>query len=531
MPEERANPPSHVAAERYAKAEALRAAGIDPYPPRCERSHTVGEVLAHADALRAEKRELTLCGRVGPIRLMGKAAFFHLADATGRIQVYVKKNVVGDEAWRLFIDHLEFCDFAQVSGPLFVTKTGELTLETRRWRLLAKTIQPLPKEHFGLRDRETRHRRRHADLAANPEVSQLFLRRSRTVSAMRRWLEDPSHRFGGYVEVETPVMHAIPGGAMARPFVTHHNALDLDLYLRIALELHLKRCVVGGFDRVFEIGRIFRNEGISTRHNPEFTMLELYTAYVDVSYTMDLTEAMIQHLAKETAGSLQIPWEGAALDLAGRWPRVPLCELISKGCGRAVHPGMGRGALLDCVHGLVEMRNPERPEEQPAPLPEEPGHLLLEIFERHFESQLRSPTFVTDFPKSVSPLAKARPDDPLLAERAELYIGGLEIAPMYTELNDPAEQRRRFEEQMKARAAGDEEAMRMDLDFLDALEHGMPPTSGMGLGVDRLVMLLTDQHSIREVILFPLLRPAAFEGQIAIPKPEVEGEFSSQQGE
>jgi lysyl-tRNA synthetase, class II len=493
MSEESQDP--KVIALRREKAEALRAAGIDPYPPRVERTHTAAEALAGGESTEP----VTVCGRVGPIRLMGKAAFFHVADATGRIQVYLKKNIVGDEAWEHFKGDLEFCDFAQVTGPLFVTKTGELTVEAREWKMLAKTIRPLPKEHFGLKDRETRYRHRHADLAANPEVREVFLKRSRIIRAMRRWLEDPGHEFGGYVEVETPVMHTIPGGALARPFETHHNALGLDLFLRIALELHHKRCVVGGIERVFEIGRIFRNEGISTRHNPEFTMMELYTAYVDVGYTERLMEALIKHLAQEVNGSLVVTQGEQVIDFDCPWCRVSMCELISERCGERVHPGMAAPELRSKLGSLAN--GDEKP------LPEEPGHMLLEVFERHLEGTLVAPTFVTDFPKSVSPLVKARCDAPLLAERTELYIGGLELAPMYTELNDPAEQRLRFEEQMRARAAGDDEAMPMDLDFLDALEHGMPPTSGLGLGIDRLVMLLTGQTSIRDVILFPLMRP------------------------
>ncbi|NUP89510.1 MAG: lysine--tRNA ligase [Candidatus Sumerlaeia bacterium] len=489
-------------AANRAKAEAMRAAGLDPYPGTVERTHTTAEAVAQADALRESGTEITVCGRCGPIRLMGKAAFFHLADQSGRLQVYLKKNIAGDEAWQQFAAYLEFCDFVQVTGPLFRTKTGEITLECRRWRMLAKTIRHLPKEHFGLRDREARIRRRHADLAANPEVRALFTARSKIISAMRRWLEDGSHAFGGYLEIETPVMHAIPGGAMARPFITRHNALGLDLYLRIALELHHKRCVVGGFERVYEIGRIFRNEGISTRHNPEFTMMELYTAYVDVRHSEDLTESLIRHVAETVIGSTALPWGDHTVDLGPRFRRVPLCDLLTEACGQNVHPAMDAGEIRRRLGPVAPPRH-----EVAAEVHGEPGHLLLEAFEHHLEHTLIQPTFVTEFPKSVSPLAKAKPDDPHVAERSELYIGGLEIAPMYTELNDPAEQRRRFEDQMRARAAGDEEAMRMDLDFLDALEHGMPPTSGLGLGVDRLVMLLTNQQSIRDVILFPLMRP------------------------
>jgi lysyl-tRNA synthetase class 2 len=492
--------PSDVAAQRQAKAAALCEAGIDPYPPTTARTHTVAQALA----LGTGDTEVTVCGRVGPIRMMGKAAFFHVGDASGNIQIYMKKNILGDEAWATFKDFLELSDFAEVTGTLFVTKTGELTVEARRWRLLTKTIRPLPKEHYGLRDRETRQRKRHMDLAANADVREVFLTRSRIVSEMRRWLEDPGHEFGGYVEIESPVMHTVPGGAMARPFVTHHNALGLDLYLRIALELHHKRCVIGGIERLFEIGRIFRNEGISTRHNPEFTMLELYTAYVDVSHTERLTEAMVLHLAETICDGLRLPWGKETLDLSGEWPRVPLCEIFARACGETVHPGMSAPELRERLGPLAEDRGGE---EGAQPLSEEPGRLLLEVFERHLEQTLVQPTFVTLFPKSVSPLAKAHAADPLLAERSELYLGGLELAPMYTEINDPADQRRRFEAQMAVRAAGDEEAMRMDVDFLEALEHGMPPTSGLGLGVDRLVMLLTNQPSIRDVILFPLLRP------------------------
>jgi lysyl-tRNA synthetase class 2 len=493
-----------IVAQRYAKAERLRAEGVDPYPTTTERTHAIAEVLAAQEALQADGTEVTVCGRVGPIRLMGKAAFFHLSDATGRIQVYLKKNNVGDEPWQAFKDGIEFCDFAQVTGPLMVTKTGEITVEGKAWRLLTKTVRPLPKEHFGLRDREARYRRRHADLAANPDVREVFLTRAKIVSAIRRWLERTDHEFGGYVEVESPVLHALAGGALARPFVTHHNALDMELYLRIALELFHKRCVVGGIERVYEIGRIFRNEGISTRHNPEFTMLELYTAYVDVSYTERLTEAMVRHAAQEVIGTLQLPWGDQSIDLERAIPRVPLCTLVSRLCGNEVDPSMSSADLRKALGKHGEDRAGA---DAPAPLPEEPGKMLFEVFERHVEHTLVEPTFVTLFPKSVSPLAKAHPANPALAERSELFLGGLEVAPMYTEINDPADQRARFEAQMRERAAGDEEAMPMDTDFLDALEHGMPPTSGLGVGIDRLVMLLTNQQSIRDVILFPLMRP------------------------
>jgi lysyl-tRNA synthetase class 2 len=497
---------SKVLADRLAKVESMRAAGVDPYPPRVERTHAIAEARAQGDALQRDKVEITVCGRVGPIRRMGKAAFLDVTDMTGRIQVHATRDALGEETWQRFKDHLEMSDFAQVSGTLFVTKTNELTVAATRLGLISKTLRALPKEHFGIKDHETRLRRRHADLAANPEVREVFLKRARIISAIRRWLENPEHEFGGYVEVETPIFSALAGGAEADPFRTKHSALGLELTLRIAMELHHKRCVVGGIERVFEIGRAFRNEGISTRHNPEFTLMELYTAYVDVAYTERLTEALIQAVAWDVLGSHHLAWGEETLDLSGSWPRIPLCDLITDACGQKVHPGMAAPELRERLGKLAHERAGVRSEEAPEPLPEEPGHLLLAVFERHLESTLQQPTFVTQFPKSVSPFAKAIPDEPLLAERSELYLGGLELAPMYTELNDPVEQRDRFEKQLAAQGVADT-AGKIDLEFLDALEHGMPPTSGMGLGIDRLVMLLTGQRSIRDVILFPLLRP------------------------
>ena len=486
--------------ERLKKLEELSRDGIDPYPSTFPITHLAGDLTSrHAtadDAALAAAGPVTLGGRVLSLRGHGKASFAHLKDQTGKIQIYVRQDVVGESAYHLF-RRVDVGDFLGVQGRLFRTKTGELTIQVEHLTLLAKSLRPLPDKWHGLSDVEVRYRQRYVDLIANPPVAELFRRRARVIAEIRRFFD-----VRGFLEVETPMMHPIPGGAAARPFVTHHNALDLSLYLRIAPELHLKRCVVGGLERVYEINRNFRNEGLSTQHNPEFTMLEFYQAYADYQDLMALTEELLPQVVRAVCGSDTITYQGRQISFAAPWPRLSLEEALVKLGGlrpQAVRTEAGLRAVAEASGIAVKPTWGW-------------AKLLVELFEARVEEQLVQPTFVTDFPAELSPLAKARSDDPRNAQRFELYVAGLEIANAYTELNDPREQRRRLEAQAKARAAGDEEAHCMDEDFLRALEYGLPPTAGEGIGIDRLVMLLTDSPSIRDVILFPLLRPEAAEG-------------------
>ncbi|MBI4736215.1 MAG: lysine--tRNA ligase [candidate division NC10 bacterium] len=486
--------------ERLKKLEELSRDGIDPYPSTFPVTHLAGDLTgryATADeAALAAAEPVTLGGRVLSLREHGKASFAHVKDQTGKIQIYVRQDGVGESAYHLF-RRVDVGDFLGVQGRLFRTKTGELTIQVEHLTLLAKSLRPLPDKWHGLSDVEVRYRQRYVDLIANPPVAELFRRRAHVIAEIRRFFDGR-----GFLEVETPMMHPIPGGAAARPFVTHHNALDLSLYLRIAPELHLKRCVVGGLERVYEINRNFRNEGLSTQHNPEFTMLEFYQAYADYQDLMALTEKLLPQVVRAVCGSDTITYQGRQVSFAAPWPRLSLEEALVKLGGLSSQEVQSEDGLRAAAEGRG--------------IPVKPtwgwGKLLVELFEARVEEQLVQPTFVTDFPAELSPLAKARRDDPRYAQRFELYVAGLEVANAYTELNDPREQRRRLEAQAKARAAGDEEAHCMDEDFLRALEYGLPPTAGEGIGIDRLVMLLTDSPSIRDVILFPLLRPEAAEG-------------------
>ncbi|MFV0259298.1 MAG: lysine--tRNA ligase [Acidimicrobiales bacterium] len=432
---------------------------------------------------------VTVAGRLMLRRVQGKLAFGTLADQTGRIQLFAPAKTTPSFA--------EFCalslgDWIGVRGEVMKTRRGELSVRVDDWTLLAPTRRPFPDKFHGLSDVDTRYRRRYVDLWVTPESRSVFLLRSRVVSLMRRWLEDR-----GFMEVETPMLHPIPGGATARPFTTHHNALDLDLYLRIAPELYLKRLVAGGFERVFEIGRVFRNEGLSTRHNPEFTMLELYQAYADYRDIMALTEELVAHVAETCTGSTVLPYDGRSIDLTPPWRRATLAELVSERIGSPVDVHTDRARLVElCTAHGVEVRDGYGP-----------GKLLLELYEKTTEATLWDPVFVTDYPAEVSPLSRTHRDDPELTERFEAIIGGRELANAFSELIDPDEQRRRFEAQATARDAGDDEAMVLDEDYLRAMEYGLPPTGGLGIGIDRLVMLVADVTTIRDVILFPTLRP------------------------
>ncbi|HSM52499.1 MAG TPA: lysine--tRNA ligase [Thermoanaerobaculia bacterium] len=493
---------------RRAKREALGAMGVEAYPARAAVDLEPEEVHARYGAhtaaeWEAEGVELRVPGRLRAVRDMGKTRFLDLHDGRAKLQLLVRTARL-DDASRALLEQLDLGDYLLARGRLIRTRAGELSLDAAGLTMLAKALRPMPEKWHGLADLETRYRQRYLDLVANPESRRVFELRAALVRGIRAFLDAR-----GYLEVETPMMQHTPGGATARPFVTHHNALDLDLYLRVAPELFLKRLLVGGLHRVYEINRNFRNEGISTQHNPEFTMLEFYCAYSDYLQLMDLIEEMLGTLAREVVGGEDLPHRGETLRLGARpWPRLSMRGAVAAALGVAE-------AEVDTAPQLaawLERLGLERPPALAPGLPpgEQPGaygHLLMALFEARVEPGLVQPTFVTDHPVEVSPLAKPRRDDPRFTERFELYLGGMEIANAFSELNDPDVQAERFREQLRARAAGDDEAHRFDDDFVRALEHGMPPAGGAGIGIDRLTMLFADRSSIRDVILFPLLRP------------------------
>ena len=476
---------------RLRKLEALRAQGIEPYPLRFARTHAAQAALDRFDDLSTSQETVRLAGRILTIRKMGKAAFAHIEDASGRIQLYLRLNILGEEAFRTVIDLFDLGDIIGAEGVLFRTRTGEETLEVRRIEMLAKALQNPPEKYHGLRDAETRLRRRYLDMAANPDVRQAFTVRSRMVREVRAFFDER-----GYLEVETPVLQPLYGGAFARPFVTHHNALAQDFYLRIATELYLKRCLIGGFERVYEIGRTFRNEGMDRDHNPEFTMLEAYQAYADYADMMELLEQLYYEVAVAVHGSPQVPYRDDVLDFTPPWQRIRLHEAIESATGIDIYAYPETDTLLTQVQA------------QGIGVPERVtwATLVDELLAECVEPKLVQPTLLLDYPVALSPLAKRRADDSRLVERFEAFVGGLEIANAFSELNDPLDQRQRFEEQVKERAAGDEEAQPLDEDFLLALEYGMPPTGGIGIGIDRMAMLFTNSASIRDVILFPPVR-------------------------
>ena len=457
--------------KRIAEIEAL---GSHAYGQRFDFTHTVSQVLTDdsaktAEELEAAKPRVRIAGRIQTMRRMGKAGFFHLMQSGERLQVYVRSDAVNERDYKLY-QLLDLGDIVGVEGYLFRTRTGELSVHAEKLTFLSKILLNMPEKFHGLEDVEIRYRQRYLDLIANPESQKIFVTRARIISSLRRQLEDR-----GFVEVETPMMQPIYGGATARPFVTHHNTLDMDLYLRIAPELYLKRLVVGGLERVFEINRNFRNEGISTQHNPEFTMLEFYQAYTDYQGLMDFTCEFLKQTAIDATGSAVVEWQGQTLDFGN----------------------IRRVSMQEAVGAEVPLR----------------GHALVEAFERNVEPTLMQPTIIYDYPVEVSPLSKLKASNPAFVERFEIYAAGMEIGNAYTELNDPREQLRRFDMQLEAHAAGDEEAHQMDEDYVRALSYGMPPTGGEGIGIDRLAMILTNSKSIRDVILFPLLRP---EGEIGL---------------
>src|SRR5689334_8801246 len=489
-------PDSDQVEVRKEKLARLRALGVEPYPNDFKPSQSASEIAgkfadASEQALAEAPKDLRVAGRIVAIRRMGKASFFHIQDRRGRLQVYIQQNRVGEETYNLFRT-LDVGDIVRVSGYLFRTRTRELTLEAEGLRLLAKCLRPLPEKWHGLSDIEARYRQRYLDLMVNPESRRLFEKRSRIVRGIRQFFEQRD-----FLEVETPMMQPIAGGAAARPFVTHHNALDIELYLRVAPELFLKRLLVGGFDRVFELNRNFRNEGISVRHNPEFTMVEFYQAYATFDDLMHLTEELFTSLAREVNGSLQLTYGDHAIDLTPPWRRLSIAEAIS------AHAGVTNDEVstLDGLRRFAGKHNVHLDVKLPY------GNALVEVFEAAAEAKLIQPTFITGYPIEVSPLARKNDQNPIMVDRFELYIGGRELANAFSELNEPTDQRQRFVEQMRARAAGDDTANPIDDDYIRALEYGMPPAAGEGVGIDRLVMLLTNSASIRDVILFPLLRP------------------------
>ncbi len=483
-----------LTAARLAKLGEWEAAGIDPYPPGSRRTHSTEMVrTAHSELAPGEETDDVVCvaGRIRLARNFGKLLFLTFEDGYGQLQLFFAVTDLPDEAWAL-AELLEPGDWVEATGPVMTTRKGELSVKVASFRLLAKGLRPLPDKWHGLTDVEERSRHRYVDLIVNPAAKQVALGRARIVSSLRREFEAR-----GYVEVETPILQTEAGGALARPFVTHHNALDIDLYLRIATELHLKRLVVGGLERVFEIGRIFRNEGIDSTHNPEFTMLESYEAYADYHAVAAMVEEIFAGVAVAATGSAEIEYQGRPLSLAGPYRRARMTDLVSEAVGSEV----SIHTPLDELRGLAERLDIELDPAWGA------GKIIDELFESQVANGIWDPTFVTDHPVEISPLARRHRDDDLLTERFELFIAGAEYANAFTELNDPRDQRRRFLAQTEARAAGDDEAHPIDEDYLRALEYGLPPTGGLGIGVDRLVMLLTDQVHIREVILFPTMRP------------------------
>ncbi|MFX3631646.1 MAG: lysine--tRNA ligase [Candidatus Pristimantibacillus sp.] len=480
---------------RRDKLDELRGLGIDPFGGKFERTHSAKDILAAYEELSKEELEekaipVSIAGRIMQKRGMGKAIFAHIQDLSGKVQIYVRKDSIDENKFAAF-QLLDIGDIIGVHGVVFKTNTGEVSVKAHDVEVLTKSLLPLPDKFHGLKDVELRYRQRYVDLIVSPDVQQTFITRSRIIQSMRRYLDSQ-----GYLEVETPTLHSIAGGAAARPFETHHNALDMKLYMRIAIELHLKRLIVGGLEKVYEIGRVYRNEGISTRHNPEFTMIELYEAYADYKDIMALTETLIAHIAQEVLGTTKIVYQGVDIDLTPQWRRVSMVDLVKETTG----VDFGAEISNEEAHRLAKEHK----------VPVEPhmtaGHILNQFFETHGEHTLIQPTFVTGHPVEISPLAKKNVEDPRFTDRFELFIVAREHANAFTELNDPIDQRGRFEAQLVEREHGNDEAHEMDDDFIRALEYGMPPTGGLGIGIDRLVMLLTNAPSIRDVLLFPHMR-------------------------
>ena len=480
---------SEILRVRREKLDLLRETGQDPFMiTSFAKTHSSQDVLSGFEAL--EGKHVSLAGRMISKRVMGKASFSHIQDFEGKIQLYVRKDVLGEEAYAQY-KKLDIGDIVGVEGEVFKTKAGEISIKTSKITLLSKSLVPLPEKFHGLKDMDLRYRQRHVDLIVNPEVKETFIARSKIVKYIREYLDEK-----GFFEVETPILMCTAGGAAARPFETHHNTLDLDMFLRIATELHLKRLIVGGFEKVYEIGRIFRNEGMSIKHNPEFTTIELYQAYANVDDMMDLCENLFYYCAKQLHGTGEIEYQGRKIDLTPPWPRITMLEAVKQyagadfsDCSDEQAQAIAKGIGMDVEKGQTR------------------GELLNAAFEEFVEDKLIDPTFIVGYPVEVSPLAKKMPDQPWLTERFELFITARELANAFSELNNPDDQRARFMQQAQQRSEGDDEAHMMDEDYLSALEYGMAPTGGMGIGIDRMVMLLTDSYSIRDVILFPTMKP------------------------
>jgi len=480
---------------RRQKMTNIRENGIDPFGSRFERTHLSNKVVEQFEQFSKEEleenlREVVIAGRIMTKRGKGKAGFAHIQDLAGQIQIYVRKDHVGEEQYELF-KQADLGDIVGIRGNVFRTQVGELSVKAEEFTFLSKSLRPMPEKFHGLQDVEQRYRQRYLDLMTNGESKETFITRSKIIRAIRTYLDGQ-----GFLEVETPLLHTIAGGAAARPFITHHNALDMDLYLRIAIELHLKRLIVGGLEKVYEIGRVFRNEGVSTRHNPEFTLLELYEAYADYKDVMALTENLISHVAKEVLGTTDVQYGEDIINLAPGWKRLHMVDAVKEATGVDFWKPMTKeeAQSLAKEHG-VEIKEVH-----------EVGHIINEFFEQKVEETLVQPTFIYGHPVEISPLAKKNPEDERFTDRFELFIVRREHANAFTELNDPIDQRERFEAQLAEKEAGNDEAHEMDNDFIEALEYGMPPTGGLGIGIDRLIMLLTNAQSIRDVLLFPTMR-------------------------
>ncbi|QLK85315.1 lysine--tRNA ligase [Staphylococcus sp. 17KM0847] len=482
---------------RRHKLQELRDLGIDPFGEKFERTGDAQSLKEDWDqyskeelAEKEKESHTIIAGRIMTKRGKGKAGFAHIKDLTGQLQIYVRKDQVGDAQFDIW-KSADLGDIVGIEGVMFKTNTGELSVKAKSFKLLSKALRPLPDKHHGLQDIEQRYRQRYLDLITNENSTQTFINRSRILQEMRNYLNNK-----GFLEVETPMMHQIAGGAAARPFVTHHNALDATLYMRIAIELHLKRLIVGGLEKVYEIGRVFRNEGVSTRHNPEFTMIELYEAYADYKDIMSLTEEMVAHIARQVLGTTSIRYGEETIDLEPQWRRLHMVDAVKEATGVNFYDIQSDEEAHQVAkeHGIEVDNNMKY------------GHILNEFFEQKVEETLIQPTFIYGHPIEISPLAKKNPEDPRFTDRFELFIVGREHANAFTELNDPIDQRERFEAQLVEKEQGNDEAHEMDEDFIEALEYGMPPTGGLGIGIDRLVMLLTDAPSIRDVLLFPYMR-------------------------
>lgn len=477
---------------RIDKLTALQKQGKDPFEITiATQTHESSEIKENFDAL--EEKDVFICGRIMTWRDMGKANFIDVQDRNGRIQVYVRMNDIGEDEYKEF-KKWDIGDIVEVKGFVFKTRTGEISVHAKEIRLLSKSLLPLPEKFHGLQDTDTRYRKRYLDMIMNPDVKDTFIKRSKIISSIRKYLDNL-----GFVEVETPILNTIAGGAAARPFITHHNTLDMDMYLRIATELYLKRLIVGGMERVYEIGRNFRNEGMDVRHNPEFTCMELYQAFTDYHGMMDIAENLIRNAANEVCDSLHIVFNGTEIDLETPFARLTMVDAVKQ------YSGIDFAEFMSDNEKAVEIAKEKGIEIQPGKATW--GDVLNSFFEEFVEKNLIQPTFIMDYPVEVSPLTKRKPDCPVLTERFELFILGGEYGNAYSELNDPIDQMGRFEAQMKLREAGDDEANMIDYDFVTALEYGMPPTGGLGIGIDRLVMLLTDSYSIRDVLLFPTMKP------------------------